>query len=152
MRLRPTVVQSVLRKVGTGPRGRLYSTETHGDFARVQKGGDGTGSGTVGDRIRAQLSESKVVLYMKGLPSSPACGFSWRTVQVLNSMGVEYRAHNVLADEELRMGVKEFADWPTIPQVYVDGEFIGGADIVEGLARSGQLKGILAKAGVVEVD
>lgn len=89
---------------------------------------------------------------MKGLPSAPQCGFSWKTVQILNAMGVEYRAHNVLLDEELRQGIKQYSAWPTIPQVYVDGEFVGGLDIVEGMARSGELKQLLNEKGALDAD
>lgn len=92
------------------------------------------------------------MLYMKGLPSAPQCGFSWKTVQILNAMGVEYRAHNVLADDDLRQGIKEFSAWPTIPQVYVDEEFVGGLDIVEGMARCGDLKKLLNEKGVLDAD
>lgn len=130
---------------------RTFSTtsDSHADFSRVVKTPP---AGSVQDRIASHLKESKVVLYMKGLPSTPQCGFSWKTVQILNAMGVEYRAHNVLADEDLRHGIKQFSAWPTIPQVYVDGEFVGGLDIVEGMARSGELKKLLNEKGVLDAD
>lgn len=123
------------------------TTDSHADFARVVKSPPAT---SVQDRIKAQLAESKVVLYMKGLPSSPQCGFSWKTVQALNTMGVEYRAHNILVDEDLRQGIKQYGQWPTIPQVYVDGEFVGGCDIVESMARSGELRSLLIEKGVLQ--
>lgn len=125
---------------------RRLCTGSHGDFGRVVKE---MPAGGVEGRIRAHLAESPVVLYMKGLPSAPSCGFSWKTVQVLNAMGVEYRAHNVLVDGELREGIKKFSAWPTIPQVFVGGEFVGGCDIVESMARSGDLKDALVKAGAL---
>lgn len=89
---------------------------------------------------------------MKGLPSQPECGFSWKTVQILNAVGVEYKAHNVLVDRSLRKGIKTYSAWPTIPQLYVDGEFIGGCDIVESLARSGELQKALKEAGVYPLE
>lgn len=122
-------------------------TDSHTDFVRVVKTPP---TGPVQDRIKAQLNESKVVLYMKGLPSSPQCGFSWKTVQALNTMGVEYRAHNVLVDDDLRQGIKQYSQWPTIPQLYVDGEFVGGCDIVEGMARSGELRTLLTDKGALQ--
>lgn len=121
--------------------------ESHSDFSRVVKA---KSHASVEDRIRDHLTQSKVVLYMKGMPTEPACGFSWRTVQVLNALGAKYSAHNVLLDEELRQGIKSFSSWPTIPQVFIDGEFIGGCDIVESMARTGDLKDALVKAGAIQ--
>lgn len=117
---------------------------SHTDFARVVKAPP---SANIEDRIKSHLSEAAVVLYMKGLPSQPACGFSWKTVQILNAIGVEYKAHNVLVDDDLRQGIKNFSAWPTIPQLYVGGEFVGGCDIVEGLARDGELKKMMEGSG-----
>lgn len=131
-------VSSLRRRLSSPP------ADSHSDFARVLK----TPTGDTETRIKRHLDESKVVLYMKGLPSQPACGFSWKTVQILNALGVEYKAHNVLADQDLRQGIKKFSSWPTIPQLYVDGEFIGGSDIVESMARSGDLQKTLEGAGV----
>lgn len=123
---------------------RHVSSQSHSDFSRVVK----QPIADVNGRIKSHLEESKVVLYMKGLPSQPQCGFSWKTVQILNALGVEYKAHNVLADETLRQGIKSFSAWPTIPQLYVDGEFVGGCDIVESMARSGDLTKTFEAAGV----
>eukprot|EP00190_Bangiopsis_sp_CCMP1999_P004502 CAMPEP_0198733466 /NCGR_PEP_ID=MMETSP1475-20131203/45945_1 /TAXON_ID= ORGANISM="Unidentified sp., Strain CCMP1999" /NCGR_SAMPLE_ID=MMETSP1475 /ASSEMBLY_ACC=CAM_ASM_001111 /LENGTH=164 /DNA_ID=CAMNT_0044496771 /DNA_START=93 /DNA_END=587 /DNA_ORIENTATION=+ len=92
------------------------------------------------------VQESPVVLFMKGLPSAPQCGFSFRTVQILNTHGAEYRAFNVLSSMELRDGIKQFSHWPTVPQLFVKGEFIGGCDIVESLHKSGELKTMLNDA------
>lgn len=147
----PSIYQNImsLRTAAAALRRRLSSTtssNSHSDFSRVVKKDP---PAKVSDRISAHLDESNVVLYMKGLPSQPACGFSWRTVQVLNAMGVEYRAHNVLADDDLRQGIKTFGAWPTIPQLYVGGEFVGGCDIVESMARSGELRQVLDKAGAI---
>lgn len=127
---------------------RYFSTNgSHSDFARVVKKASTV---PIQDRIAEQVGESKVVLYMKGVPSSPQCGFSWRTVQVLNTLGVGYRGVNVLVDDELREGIKQFGGWPTIPQLYIDGEFVGGCDIVEAMARSGDLKRLLIEKGAIE--
>jgi len=90
-----------------------------------------------------------VVLYMKGLPSQPQCGFSLRTVQVLRAVGVQFRAFNVLANMELREGIKKFSSWPTIPQLFVKGEFIGGCDIVEEMYRDGSLAKLLTESGAI---
>ena len=91
------------------------------------------------DRIRETIENNDVVLYMKGTKTMPQCGFSSRVAGVLNYMGVDYQDVNVLADEEIRQGIKEFSDWPTIPQLYVKGEFVGGCDIVTELYESGEL-------------
>ncbi|GJQ14428.1 hypothetical protein GpartN1_g6219.t1 [Galdieria partita] len=96
------------------------------------------------DVIKQQVDNADVVLYMKGSPSSPMCGFSFKVVQILNSLGVEYQAYNVLADETLRQGIKDFSNWPTIPQLYVKGEFVGGCDIIENMYRSGELQALLS--------
>jgi len=98
------------------------------------------------ERIRKQVTENKVVLYMKGTPEAPQCGFSAAAVQMLEACGAEEVATvDVLADPEIRQGIKTFSNWPTIPQLYVAGEFIGGADIMREMYQSGELKKILAK-------
>jgi monothiol glutaredoxin len=95
------------------------------------------------ERIRKQVTENKVVLYMKGTPEAPQCGFSAAAVQMLEACGVEEVATvNVLADADIRQGIKEFSNWPTIPQLYVGGEFIGGTDIMREMYQSGELKKI----------
>ena len=98
------------------------------------------------ERIRKQVTENKVVLYMKGTPEAPKCGFSAAAVQILEACGAEEVATvDVLSDPEIRQGIKAFSNWPTIPQLYVAGEFIGGADIMREMYQSGELKKILAK-------
>jgi monothiol glutaredoxin len=95
-------------------------------------------------RIQEQVSGNRVVLYMKGTPQFPQCGFSALTVQVLNACGVnDFFSVNVLADAEIRQGIKEFANWPTIPQLYINGEFVGGSDIVKEMYESGELQKLL---------
>jgi len=90
-------------------------------------------------RISDTITGNDVVLYMKGTKSMPQCGFSSRVAGVLNYMGVEYMDVNVLEDEEIRQGIKDFSDWPTIPQLYVKGEFVGGCDIITEMTLSGEL-------------
>ena len=100
----------------------------------------------VTQRIRTELDGSPVVLFMKGTPQMPQCGFSALAVQVLNACGVEqFHTVNVLADPEIRQGIKEFANWPTIPQLYVNGEFVGGSDIMREMYQSGELQKLLAE-------
>ena len=98
--------------------------------------------------IRAQVEGNDVVLFMKGTASMPQCGFSSRVVGVLNYMGVAYKDVNVLADDGIRNGIKSFSDWPTIPQLYVKGEFVGGCDIVTEMTLSGELDALFAAKGV----
>jgi monothiol glutaredoxin len=100
------------------------------------------------DTIRRTVEENDVVLFMKGTADQPMCGFSNQVVRILDHIGVEYRDVNVLADEAIRQGVKDFANWPTIPQLYVKGEFVGGCDIVREMFQTGELKALLEEKGV----
>ncbi|WP_424939509.1 Grx4 family monothiol glutaredoxin [Aliiroseovarius sp. S253] len=100
------------------------------------------------NRIDETVKANDVVLYMKGTKEMPQCGFSSRVAGVLNYMGVDYADVNVLADEEIRTGIKEYSDWPTIPQLYVKGEFVGGCDIVTEMTLSGELDTLFADNGV----
>ena len=102
----------------------------------------------VNERIKKQLDTYPVLLYMKGTPDFPQCGFSNQVVQVLNYLGVDYKSANVLADQELREAIKVYSNWPTIPQLYIKGEFIGGADIVREMFQSGELQAHLAEQGI----
>ena len=98
------------------------------------------------EKIRQQVTENRVVLYMKGTPDAPQCGFSAAAVQMLEACGAdEVATVNVLADADIRQGIKQFSNWPTIPQLYVGGEFIGGADIMREMYQSGELKKIFDK-------
>ena len=98
-------------------------------------------------RIKDQVTGSPVVLYMKGTPQAPQCGFSALAVQVLNACGVrDFASVDVLADAEIRQGIKEYANWPTIPQLYVNGEFVGGSDILREMYQSGELQKLLESA------
>ena len=100
------------------------------------------------DRIREEITDSDVVLFMKGTPVFPQCGFSAAVAQVLTVMGVKYKGINVLDDPGIRDGIKSFSSWPTIPQLYVKGEFVGGCDIVREMYDSGELQQLLADKGV----
>ena len=100
------------------------------------------------DRIQTTITANEVVLYMKGTKDMPQCGFSQRVAGVLNYMGVDYADVNVLTDDEIRQGIKEFSDWPTIPQLYVKGEFIGGCDIITEMTLSGELDQLFDDKGV----
>jgi len=106
-------------------------------------------SEAVFERIREQLAADDVVLYMKGTPVFPMCGFSARVVQILSDTGVKFQSYNVLEDPELRQGLKDFSNWPTFPQLYVKGELVGGCDIVTEMAQTGELQQLLAEKGVV---
>ena len=95
--------------------------------------------------IDDQVKSTDVVLFMKGTPDQPMCGFSGRLVQILDYVGVPYRGINVLESDALRQGIKDYSNWPTIPQLYVKGEFVGGCDIITEMFQSGELKTLLAE-------
>ena len=100
------------------------------------------------ERIQSEITENAVMLYMKGNAMFPQCGFSARVVQILTHLGVPFQTANVLEDAELRDGIKQFSNWPTIPQLYVKGEFVGGCDIVTEMFQSGELASLLAEKGI----
>ena len=100
------------------------------------------------DRIQSEIDENPVFLYMKGTPMFPQCGFSAAVVQCLSSMGVKFKGIDILTDPSLRQGIKEFSQWPIIPQLYVKGEFIGGCDIVREMYQTGELQEMLKTKGV----
>jgi monothiol glutaredoxin len=102
----------------------------------------------VQERIEREIDEHDVVLFMKGTPVFPQCGFSSLAVQVLSHLGVKFKAIDVLSDPALRQGIKAFSDWPTVPQLYVKGEFVGGCDIVREMFETGELAQLLATSGV----
>lgn len=99
-------------------------------------------------RIRQEIEETPVVLFMKGTPMFPQCGFSAAVVQVLTNMGVKFKGIDVLSDPSLREGIKQFSNWPTIPQLYVGGEFVGGCDIVREMYTDGELQTLLDQKGI----
>ena len=101
------------------------------------------------DRIRDEIGKNDVLLFMKGAPVFPQCGFSALVVQILDHLGADFTGVNVLQSDELRQEIKAFSDWPTIPQLYVKGEFVGGCDIVKEMFQAGELKPFLAEKGVI---
>ncbi|MGF7173268.1 Grx4 family monothiol glutaredoxin [Azospirillum doebereinerae] len=100
------------------------------------------------ERIKQDLGSSDVVLYMKGTPVFPQCGFSAAVVQVLSHVGVKFKGINILEEPSLRQGLKEYSNWPTFPQLYVKGELVGGCDIVREMYESGELQGLLTEKGI----
>ena len=102
------------------------------------------------ERIKDQLESNSVILYMKGTPDFPQCGFSGQTVQVLEAVQAKYTAVNIFEDPELREALKEYSSWPTYPQLYIGGQLVGGCDIVIDLYKKGELVGLLAAAGGLE--
>ncbi len=102
----------------------------------------------IADRIKTEITENPVMLYMKGNAMFPQCGFSARVVQILSHLNVPFKTANVLEDDELRQGIKEFSSWPTVPQLYVKGEFVGGCDIVTEMFQSGELETLLKESGI----
>jgi monothiol glutaredoxin len=103
---------------------------------------------SIQDWIRNEVDSNDVVLFMKGTPNFPQCGFSGQVVQILDYVGAPYKGINVLEDDELRNGIKEFTNWPTIPQLYVKGEFVGGCDIIREMFQNQELQGLLSDKGV----
>lgn len=105
-------------------------------------------SNTTEERLAEIVNGNDVVLFMKGTPLFPQCGFSSKAVAILEHLGVEYASVDVLQDMEIRQGIKSFSDWPTIPQLYVKGEFVGGSDIMMEMFQDGELQQVMADAGV----
>ena len=106
-------------------------------------------SNEVFDRIRQDITQNEIVLYMKGSAVFPQCGFSAAVVQVLDNLQLKYRDIDVLSDPSLRQGIKDFTNWPTIPQLYVKGEFVGGCDIVREMYATGELQDLLREKGLL---
>jgi len=125
-------------------RQRNFSSSSHDDFAPKREVVDGEDEATA--MIKQHVTENPVMLYMKGNPSMPMCGFSAKTVQALQAEGIDFSSVNVLDYPSVREAVKKYSEWPTIPQLYVNGEFIGGCDIITQMAESGELKELLAEA------
>jgi len=104
------------------------------------------------ERIESDIKANPVVLYMKGTPVFPQCGFSARVVQILSHLQVPFKGVNVLEDPEIREGIKAYTNWPTIPQLYVGGEFVGGCDIIMEMFQAGELQGLLKEKGVAVAE
>ncbi|GBG27373.1 Monothiol glutaredoxin-S11 [Hondaea fermentalgiana] len=120
--------------------GRLSGEDSHSDFAPESK----VEIESVEEFIQTAVKEHPVLLFMKGKPTAPQCGFSAQTVGVLQAEGIDFASADVLSSAEVREGIKKFSSWPTIPQLYVGGEFVGGCDIVTEMHKSGELKDLLA--------
>merc|ERR1719468_1072535 len=132
--LRPSV-----STLGAAPTLRSLSTDSHPDFAPQRKDSADAG-GDVLQEIDAVVKANPIVLFMKGTPVAPQCGFSAQVVRILDALGAKYAHVNVLADAEIREGIKQYSEWPTIPQLYVDDEFVGGCDIVVTMFQNGELE------------
>ena len=104
----------------------------------------------VNEYIDNEVKNNGVVLFMKGTPDFPQCGFSGQVVQILNYLGVDYKGVNVLTDDDLRQGIKDYTNWPTVPQLYVKGEFVGGCDIIREMFQAGELQSMLTEKGIVQ--
>ena len=102
----------------------------------------------IADFIANEVKSNDVVLFMKGTPQFPQCGFSGQVVQMLDYLGVDYKGINVLADADIRQGIKDYSNWPTIPQLYIKGEFVGGCDIIREMFQAGELQGALQEQGI----
>ena len=102
----------------------------------------------INEKIKDLISKNDVCLFMKGTPDAPQCGFSMAVTNVLKHLNITFKGINILEDENLRQGIKEFSDWPTIPQVYIKGEFVGGCDIVKEMYENGELKKVLEDKGI----
>ncbi|HEY3778179.1 MAG TPA: Grx4 family monothiol glutaredoxin [Rhizomicrobium sp.] len=105
-------------------------------------------SETATDRIESDIKANEVVLFMKGTPVFPQCGFSAAVVQILTQLGVKFKSFDVLKDPELRQGIKDFSNWPTVPQLYVKGEFVGGCDIIREMYENNELEPLLKERGI----
>lgn len=103
---------------------------------------------TIAEHIQSEIDSADVVLFMKGTPNFPQCGFSGQVVQILAHIGIAFKGVNVLEDMELREGIKSFSNWPTIPQLYVKGEFVGGCDIIREMFEEGELRPFLDEKGI----
>ena len=106
----------------------------------------------IADYIDSEVKANDVVLFMKGTPQFPMCGFSGQVVQILDYLGVPYKGLNVLENEELRNGIKTYSNWPTIPQLYVKGEFVGGCDIIREMFQAGELQSLMKEKGMTVKD
>ncbi|KAM9965467.1 hypothetical protein ACTFIW_005283 [Dictyostelium discoideum] len=140
-------MNSYLFRIGSKTSGFLRSTQ----FVRSYSVKTESYKKALAD-VKNQVAQSPCVLYMKGIPERPECGFSNTAVRILQAEGAVFTSHNVLKNDDLREAVKEYGEWPTIPQLYVKGELVGGADILMGLYKTGELSKLLSDAGVVKKD
>ena len=122
---------------------RAFCSEGHDDFAPKKKAVDMGTMDQVQDMIAQQVKDNDIMLYMKGTPSAPQCGFSGQTVRILHALGVDFSSVNVLEYPMIRDGIKQYSQWPTIPQLYVKGEFIGGCEIMTDMFKDGELETLM---------
>mmetsp|Transcript_12529 Transcript_12529/g.39785 ORF Transcript_12529/g.39785 Transcript_12529/m.39785 type:complete len:152 (-) Transcript_12529:319-774(-) len=147
-----TAARGVMQRAGRSALARGAGATralSHSDFETKRHPVPGDSEG-VQKMIEEQVKENKVMLYMKGTPAMPQCGFSQQVVRILHATGVEFSSVNVLEDMSIREGIKQYSEWPTIPQLYVDGEFVGGCDIVTQSFQSGELEETLKSAGALK--
>jgi len=132
------------------PQMRCFSNESHDDFAPKKKTPEPEGMGEVIDMIKNQVKENDIMLYMKGTPSAPQCGFSGQSVRILHALGVDFSSVNVLEYPMIREGIKSHSQWPTIPQLYIKGEFVGGCEIMTTMFTDGELEKLLKEEKLIE--
>lgn len=124
-----------------------HEDDTHEDFKpKFKPDAEPRSASSVTEQIEQDVKQNPVFLYMKGIPEAPQCGFSNMACRILDAYGAEYGTRNVLADADIREGVKAFTQWPTIPQIFINGEFVGGSDILMGMHQSGELQPLLDEA------
>eukprot|EP01104_Vermistella_antarctica_P008321 TRINITY_DN2078_c0_g1_i1.p1 TRINITY_DN2078_c0_g1~~TRINITY_DN2078_c0_g1_i1.p1 ORF type:complete len:152 (-),score=30.18 TRINITY_DN2078_c0_g1_i1:178-633(-) len=142
----------VFRRDGNALMGRVsHSTPTLRALFSASSRATDVEKEEIFSEIEKLISSDECFVFMKGIPSAPMCGFSKTVVNILEAEGIKsFKSFNVLSDEQIRDGVKRFSEWPTIPQVYIGGEFVGGCDIMLNLHQSGELNGMLKKKGLVE--
>lgn len=138
------------RKLITSVRKFSSGDESHDDFKPQQRKIISNGMDDTMKLIENQVKQNPVMLYMKGVPSKPMCGFSLQAVRILNASGVEFQAVNVLEYPAIREAIKEYSDWPTIPQLYVKGEFVGGCDILTSMFKDGELEKLFKEHKLIE--
>jgi monothiol glutaredoxin len=153
--LRSVVINSLkASRVATSGSGihcvRNFSAGGHDDFAPKKKGGAPEGMDAVLKMIDSQVKENDIMLYMKGTPSTPQCGFSGQVVRILNATGADFSSVNVLEYPMIREGVKQYSQWPTLPQLYVKGEFVGGCEIVTDMFKKGEFETLLKSHKLLE--
>lgn len=132
--------------IGGGAVTSLSSAVQHGKEMQLQQQkttSDTTPSDTLNERLENLIKEQRIMIFMKGVPSAPRCGFSKKICAILDSYNAPYGAFDILTDEEVRHGLKEYSDWPTYPQLYIDGELVGGLDIVQEMVDDGELENLL---------
>eukprot|EP01036_Dinobryon_divergens_P023125 gene23125-31442_t len=146
----PLIFRSVVRNKNLVSSFRKFSNdESHDDF-KPQRKIISNGMEDTMKLIETQVKENPVIIYMKGVPSKPMCGFSLQAVRILNASGVEFQAVNVLEHPAIREAIKEYSDWPTIPQLYVKGEFVGGCDIMTSMFKDGELETLFKEHNLIE--